>query len=164
VRKLVGVPAAALALVRQRTLKVLAAPEQHQVAKLLAELDDEAFAVRERASSELAKRAKALEPVLRQARTNAASPEVRRRLDALLGALPSPPRANREPSPEQLRLVRAVVVLGRIDTAEARAILAELANQSALREALAEPAIRLPYAQEVKGYLARLGQPRGGKP
>jgi hypothetical protein len=57
-----------------------------------------------------------------------------------------------------------VVVLGRIDTAEAWAILAELANQSELREALAAREIHLPYPQEVKSYLARLGQPRGGKP
>lgn len=65
-------------------------PEQQRRRRLLADLDNDRFGVRERASAELAKLGRAVEPELRQALKETASAEVRARLRRLLAALRPP--------------------------------------------------------------------------
>ncbi|HEY7330694.1 MAG TPA: sigma-70 family RNA polymerase sigma factor [Gemmataceae bacterium] len=93
-----------------------------RLAQRIADLDDARFEVRDKASAELAKYGDLAEPALH--RTLAAQPslEVRRRIEAILEQL------NRPPSAEQLRLLRAVEVLERVLSREARTLLEELAQ------------------------------------
>ncbi len=93
---------------------------QH-IEKLLADLDDDSFRTREAASQELSRTCYEAEPLLRRALQGRPSLEMRRRLEALL-AQP------RRPSKEALRTLRAIAVLERIGTSEARCILEKLAD------------------------------------
>jgi hypothetical protein len=68
-------------------LRPVPAAGAEQVARLLADLDSDAFAVRERATRELAKLEEAAEPALRKALAGHPSPEVRRRVTGLLEGL-----------------------------------------------------------------------------
>ena len=90
---------------------------------MIADLDDERFAVREKATTELEKLGKEIEPALHKALQGKPSLEVRRRIDRLLEKLESA-----APSPEQLRLLRALEVLEHIGTPEARELLRTLAK------------------------------------
>src|SRR5262249_32607532 len=65
-------------------VRPVAAPDAKRVAKLLAELDDERFEVREQASRELEGLGVLAEPALRQALAGRPSAEARRRLTDLL--------------------------------------------------------------------------------
>ncbi|HZY89019.1 MAG TPA: sigma-70 family RNA polymerase sigma factor [Gemmataceae bacterium] len=114
---LVSAPGPALALAR-KALRPVPAADPKQVARLIAGLDDDAFAARERASAELAKLGEAAADGLRRALADKPSPEVRRRVTALLGRLGAP---------ERLRAERALEVLERVGTAEARRALGDLA-------------------------------------
>jgi hypothetical protein len=100
-----------------RQLEPVPRPDPGAVARLVADLDSDRFAVREQAARELAKRAEAARPALERARA-IASPETRRRIGELLGRLDSP-----VPPPEVLRAVRAVAVLEYVGTPEARRVL-----------------------------------------
>lgn len=92
-----------------------------RVARLIADLDDDHFATRERASEELAKLGGHAKAALSAALVGQPSAEVRRRSTALLERLGSVPS-------EDIRLVRCVEVLEQIGTPEARAFLKELAR------------------------------------
>jgi hypothetical protein len=87
---------------------------------------------------------KGIEPVLQEALDKASSAEVRHRLEQVLQKLKSAPA-----SPEALRTVRAVEVLERARTPEARRVL----------EKVARAAPGSPLAQEAKAALGRLGAP-----
>lgn len=63
---------------------------QERIRRLLAELDDDRFGVREKASLELAKLGREIEPELQRALNDAATLEVRARLRRLLAALRAP--------------------------------------------------------------------------
>jgi len=89
-----------------------------RVAKLIAWLDDDDFATREKARSELARLGKNVEPALRRALADNPSAEVQKRLDDLLKAL-----AERRVVPEVARGLRGVEVLETIGSAEAREVL-----------------------------------------
>ncbi len=65
-------------------------PKQQRLQRLLIELDHDRFIIRERASLELAKLGRKIEPQLRQALKASASVEVRARLRRLLAALRTP--------------------------------------------------------------------------
>jgi RNA polymerase sigma factor (sigma-70 family) len=97
-------------------------PGSEQVARLLRELDDDRFAVREEADAALLRLAELAVPALRQALDGKPSAEVRRRVTRLLE------RIDGEKTPEQLRSLRAVEVLERLGTAEARQVLEDLAK------------------------------------
>ncbi len=110
--------------------------------KLITDLDDEEFMVREAASRELARLGTAAEPELRQAEKGALSVEARHRVEALLAPL------NAATVPlDQLRAVRAILALERAATPEARAVLTTLAADG-------EP---LP-AREAHAALQRMGR------
>lgn len=68
----------------------------------VADLGSPDFATRDRAEKELTSRGRAFEPALREARAAATSPEVQRRLDAVLAT------AARGPSPADARVLRVV--------------------------------------------------------
>lgn len=104
-----------------------AASAAPRLGNLLADLDSEVFAVRQRATGVLEALGEQAEPELRQALQRAPSPEVRRRVETLLRQLPS-----HIPPPEQLRQLRAIEVLEHIGTPEARDILCQLAGGDAL--------------------------------
>ena len=97
-----------------------AVPDNPRLARLIAELDDDAFAIRQRASAELEGLGGVAKPALRKAMKEAASAEVRRRAEWLLE------RPSAAVEPEQLRPLRAVEVLERLGTPEARELLKTL--------------------------------------
>jgi hypothetical protein len=103
-------------------LRPIKAPEPGVVARLIENLGNEEFQVRDKASRELAKYGEAVEGALRKAKKGEISLEQLRRIDRLLNLLPGP-----EPGPEQLRTIRAVAALEQIGSPEARKVLAGLA-------------------------------------
>ena len=105
----------------QERLRSLATPDAQRVARLLADLDSDAFAVREKASQELEKLGEQAEPILRKALAGGLSPEVQRRVEAILAKLAAP-------TPEKQRTLRAVMVLEQIGSPEAKDLLETLSK------------------------------------
>jgi RNA polymerase sigma factor (sigma-70 family) len=116
-----------------------AAPDPKAVARWLAELDDDEFEVREKASAALASLGKAVEDDLRRARPTAPSVESRARIDRLLAALGEGAAVD-----EGLRARRAVAALELAATAEARSALGHLAEKASAEDTrrLAAEALR----------------------
>jgi WD40 repeat protein len=125
--RLAADPPTAAALVR-RELKPAAgaALGPGEVERLLADLDDESFEVREKASVALGRAGRPVRPALQQALAADPGPEKRRRLQELLDAL-----TEAGPPPEMVRPTRAVELLERVATPEARRSLAALADGAA---------------------------------
>jgi hypothetical protein len=92
--------------------------------RLLKDLDSNSFSIRRSATRELAKLGNAVVPALYEALAAKPSPEVRRRVEQLLVDC----SRNRSLPPEQLRRLRAIQVLERIGSAEARHVLERLAQ------------------------------------
>ncbi len=120
VRALAAGPDEAVRVLRKRLKPT--APAEKRVARLLAELDDDRFAVREKASDELARLGEAARPALGAALEAGPPLEVRVRITNLLERL--------APSAEEVRVLRCVEVLEHAGTAEARWFLKELAAGS----------------------------------
>src|SRR5262245_4138901 len=91
---------------------------------LIDRLDHSRFAVREEAMRELARRGDEIEGDLRAALGQPASAERRERLEMLLGKLD----LSAPPAGETLRTLRCVWLLERVNTAEARRVLTEVAG------------------------------------
>jgi WD40 repeat protein len=138
-------PAAALPLLakRLRPVAALDADRQKRLGQLLADLDAEEFAVRERAAAELVKLGEAARPRLRQVLEAQPPPELRRRATAVLEKL-----GGASWSSEELRAMRAVEALEHMRTPEARARL----------EKLAAGAPEAMLTREAKTALKRLGR------
>jgi hypothetical protein len=122
--RLASSPDTALALL-QKQLK----PETvdaRWLAKQLADLDSNDFAVREAATRELKRGAEAVESELRREMAKTSSPEVRRRLEGVLEML-NKARGD-VPPPAVIGQLRAVSVLERIGSEQARRLLSELAE------------------------------------
>jgi RNA polymerase sigma factor (sigma-70 family) len=100
-----------------------AAPDAKRVAKLLADLDDERFEVREQASRELEGLGRLAGPALRQALAGRPSAEADRRLTGLVKKV-----AGAAPTPEEVRAIRVVEALEQAGTAAARRLLTDLAG------------------------------------
>lgn len=96
--------------------------DHRRIERLIADLDDGRFAVRDRATRELAELGELAEPALRRALAGGASPEARRRLNALLDRL-----GGRGLAAETVRQIRAVEALELIASAEAFRLLEQLA-------------------------------------
>jgi WD40 repeat protein len=95
-----------------------------QAKELLVKLDSDKYAVREAAFRDLKKLGPAIESELRKALADGkTSVDVRKRLQPLLDGWDKRPA-----SPEELRQVRALQVLERIGSPEAKAVLARLAE------------------------------------
>jgi RNA polymerase sigma factor (sigma-70 family) len=89
-----------------------------RIKRLIAELDEDDFAVRDRASEELAKLGAAAESALRETLKATASAEVRQRVTQLLDKL-----AGGDDPNEARRLLRVIALLEQIGTPEARRLL-----------------------------------------
>jgi HEAT repeat protein len=98
-----------------------AVPNPKQVARLIADLDSDEFALRESATAELGKFGSTVETSLRNKLAEKPSPELRRRIEQLL-------RRKEDLSAESLRALRAVEVLEHIGTSEAKRVLQTLAK------------------------------------
>jgi hypothetical protein len=94
---------------------------------LVADLGSKQFPRRDRAARELEKLGDRVETALQQALERGPSLEVRRRIEGLLARCAE----TAVPAPEQLRVLRALEVLERIGSAEARRILQTLAGGAA---------------------------------
>jgi outer membrane protein assembly factor BamB len=103
----------------------LAAPDEKQVAKLIADLDSDDFDVREKATKELGRLGDQVARACRKALADRPSPEMRRRLQELLDKQDSEVH---QPSAERVRLSRALEALELVGTDDARAQLAALAK------------------------------------
>jgi WD40 repeat protein len=119
--ELAAVPAQSVPFLCQR-LKPVAEPSAQAIAGHIKDLDSKQFEVRDRARAALEKLGELAEPALRQVLEGNPSLETRRRVERLLEELD---RARL--LPERLRAARAVAVLERGGTAEARKHLTVLA-------------------------------------
>jgi hypothetical protein len=115
-------PAQAIALLSER-LTPAAVADPAEVRRLLAELGNDRFAVREKAAHRLAQLGTQAEAALRQALEEGPPLEVRRRMKELLEKLDEPVSG-----PGRLRELRGVEVLEYIRSPEARQVLNRLAN------------------------------------
>src|SRR5262249_10936802 len=98
-----------------------AEPEKDRVARLINELGSDRFAERNAAAQELEKMGDLVLPALEQTLINAPSLEMQRRLEVLARKL-------RILTREQLRTLRAIEALGRMETAKAGELLQKLAE------------------------------------
>ncbi len=96
------------------------APNAQRVARLLADLDSDEFAVREKASNDLEQLGDQAESALRKALASQPSAEVQRRVEDLLNKLSAPAK--------RLRIQRAVMVLEQIGSPEAKELLETLSK------------------------------------
>jgi hypothetical protein len=135
-------PEEAVALLKGR-LRPARAADAQRLRRLLADLESEQFAVREKAQADLEELGDLAEPALRQALADKPPLEVRRRVQAVLDRLRGPVT-----HPEALRSLRAAAVLEDVGTPAARQLLAELAAGA--------PEARL--TREAKASLARLAR------
>jgi WD40 repeat protein len=140
--RLQEVPAQAIAYVRDH-LAPVAAVDADGMNRLIDELDSSSFSTRQRAAARLQELAEQAEPYLRKLLSDKPPLEMERRLRALLdkgeGFLDHP---------DQCRALRAVELLERIGTADARAVLHRLAGGS-------EDAL---LTREARAALRRLGR------
>ena len=125
-------------------LKPAPAFDVQRVEELLAQLDDVQFKLRENAKTELSKFGEEIVPLLDKALAGKPPLEARRRLEDLRARLTSTILSG-----EALQIVRAIEVLERIGTAEARAVLQTLAAgpDRALPTITARAALRRMRAQ-----------------
>jgi hypothetical protein len=142
--RLAAAPRQAVPLLRGRMRPAAPVPAG-RIARWVADLDDDNFAVREQASRELEAAGGAARAALQKALAGEPSAEVRRRAEALLQKLDGA-----APSPGQLRPLRALEALEQCGTPEARQALRELAEGA--------PGARL--TEEARAALRRLGSPR----
>jgi RNA polymerase sigma factor (sigma-70 family) len=121
--------------------------DRERIDRLLADLDSDQFAVRQKASRALRELGDAAEPALSKALAGQPSAEQRRRLKELLREL------GPECSPERLRELRSVEVLEHLGTPDARQALGSLAKGAAEAR----------LTREAKASLGRLaGRPTAG--
>jgi RNA polymerase sigma factor (sigma-70 family) len=135
-------PAEAVALCR-RHLKPVADADFKEARRHIKDLASETYKVRETAFARLKELGHPAAPAMRQALDNDPPLETRRRLEKLLAELPAAPL-----SPELLRQLRAVQVLERIASPDARRVLTELAGGMA----------HTPLTREARAALERLAR------
>jgi WD40 repeat protein len=122
IRALVAAPDQSVPFLR-RHLRAVPAPDAKHLARLIADLGDEKFTMRQKATRELEKLAWLARPALKQALAGRPSLEVRRRVERLLRRLDAFTF-----SPEELRAWRAVEVLEHVGAVEARRVLKKIAE------------------------------------
>jgi WD40 repeat protein len=127
----------------EECLRPAALADADKIAKLIADLDSDQFALRQKASDELEKVSDSATPLLRKALEADPSPEARKRLKNLLAKATA-----YTPIGESLRSIRAIEVLEMIATPEARQLVQKLAAGA--------PETRL--TREAKAALDRLAK------
>ncbi len=143
IASLVSQPDETIALFRTR-LKPRPPADAKRIAQLIKDLDDDVFAVREKASEELAELGRLAEEALKKA-AKGPSIEVRRRAQDLLRKL----RGAGDVPPDRLRLQRAVEVLERIGSPAARAVLKKMLEgklEASLEQSIRDSLARLESA------------------
>jgi hypothetical protein len=130
-------PETAIAIFR-RSFAPIKSVDSGQVSRLVADLDADQYAVRDRASRELRSLGQGAREHLRQALKTATSIEVTRRIEAALAATPD----------EELRTRRAIEVLEAIGTPAAMTLLKEWGTGNP----------ETVVAREVAAALKRMGQ------
>jgi WD40 repeat protein len=143
---LTAAPAQAVPLIKERFRVRGKRPSPERLARLVVELDDDSFKVREQATRELAEAGLDAAGVLRTALANSSSAEMKRRVEGLLD------RLSKGGDPERLRCLRALEVLERIGTSTAKDLLRELSRKG----------LSADLAEEVRASLERLGDDRRG--
>jgi RNA polymerase sigma factor (sigma-70 family) len=128
VERLARRPAAAVALLTGR-FRPTPTPADPALAALVKDLDSEAFATREEATRKLRDYGAKAEPALRRELAATISPEVKRRIEEILAAI-APPLLRLPLAGDTLRGVRAIEVLERAGTPEARQLLQGWAEQT----------------------------------
>ncbi len=124
-RTLIAADKHAVALLKDRFKVGEVSDEEKKIAKLIVDLDDEDFDVRDKASTELAKIGTKADALLKKNLAESKSPEVRRRIEALLTN-----RADEDgPTGDQVQQLRAIRVLEQIGTSEARELLEGLSKR-----------------------------------
>jgi hypothetical protein len=139
-------PKDSLALLRKR-VRPAREDGAASVPKLIADLDSDTFAVREKASGELARRGPAVVPALRTALAKQPSPEAERRIEALLETLQRG-KLHELMNTEDRRALRAIVVLEQIGYSEALEVL----------RALSQGAPQSRLTREAKASLERMAK------
>ncbi len=119
---LAAAPAEAVSLLRTK-LRPAVLPTDADLEQVFTRLDDDSFAERESASAELERFGPHAVAAAKARLARPISPEMRMRLTHFLDRYDGP-----RPSPYHLRCVRGVALLEAIGTADARALLAELAK------------------------------------
>jgi hypothetical protein len=127
----------------KRGLQPAVAADPRRVRQLIGELDDQRFAVRQKATEELEQIGDLADPEVRRAVVEGKSLEHRRRLEQLLGKYDW-----FSLTPEHLRRQRALTILERLGTAEARRVLTDLAEGAAAAR----------QTQAARSALQRLGR------
>jgi WD40 repeat protein len=127
----------------QEQLRPASVPDPARMTQLLGDLDSQRFAVRQKASRELEDLAELAEPMLRKTLNGKPSLEVRRRIEQLLDK-----QEEKALSGNRLRDLRALMVLERIGTLEARKLV----------ETLAKGAPQAQLTQEAQASLERLAK------
>jgi WD40 repeat protein len=102
-------------------VKAVPEPDPKRLARLLDDLDDNDQTIRDAASKELRRLGRAAEAALRQRLKKTDSPEVKGRIERLLGDLA------RGPDAAEQAALRAVTVLEQVGSESARALLKEVA-------------------------------------
>jgi hypothetical protein len=148
IASLTAAPEQALPFLRARLRPAVAAAADPRITRLIADLDDDDFATRQKATQELARLGSRAGPALRKVLDNPPSLEARLRAERLLAKV-GPPAL----SPQELRLLRAVAALEQMGTPAAEKVLKALATGS--------PAAR--GTQEAKASLDRLGKSTNGR-
>jgi WD40 repeat protein len=139
VRQLVNGAPGCVAFFRGRLRPV----STEQLARLLRDLDDADFRVREKASRELERLGRLIEPALHKTLDGSASAEVRRRVERLLEVLDQP-----APTGQRLQALLGVEVLEQVGSPEARDVLRALAGGATDHE----------LTQEARAALRRLAK------
>jgi WD40 repeat protein len=142
---LIAAPKQAVPLLKKRLPAETA--DEKQLARLLTEMDSDVFAVRERATDELAELGRKAEAEVRKALKKTESAETLLRLKEVLARIEKKPKGNKEPASEQVLASRAVEVLELMNTPDGIDLLREWAK--------GEPDFVL--AKEAKAALKRLG-------
>ena len=140
VRTLAAAPRSSVPFL-QAELRPAVPLDVRRIERLIADLDNDTFAVREKATVELEKLGERVQPALRKALANHPALETRRRIELVLEATSPENRG-----PEQRRALFAVEVLVQAGTPEARRLL----------ETLAAGAADAPRTQAAKSGLERL--------
>ncbi len=137
-RALARRPAEAVPMLRQKLRGVLAAKapddDPRRIDRLITELDNDDYAIREKANDELKKLGRRAEKQLRQRLKDGSTPEARKRIDELLKDAAQP-----APSRDAFCLQRGLETLEIIGQPEARTALEDLArdaNTQAMRDSI----------------------------
>jgi WD40 repeat protein len=122
IHRLAAAPQQSIPFLRDH-LKPAATVDAKRIERLIADLDDDAFAVRERASRELKQIGSPVAPALRRVLAKRPTLEMRRRIEQLLE-----PFDRGRCTPDELRSLRAVEAVEHMATPEVRQMLASWAE------------------------------------